>query len=1014
MAGLFEILGQAGAYQALPDRYNPDLNVAAKAAAPKPNFFANVAHSAASIAGAAAHGVVDPVVNAAVGLGHDVTGNLAVRSSQNNLDSRNKQMQQAQDKLIGDYKGQKITKDQYTAGLRNLQASGQQLHADAAKVANMHRSGYGETASHVAPLVGTALTLAAPFAEAGAGALAGVRGAQVAAKAIDSTAGVGKAIGASKDIIGRTAAVGGKLVRNALVTQPIIATPGNVINDVKTKNYGDLALQAGAIAAPGLVKGAGLLSSKLGPEIKTAFFGKQGFFDAVKSAGGPDLLSHLDSLSGNAAKTTENLLRVVSRYNLDQFNGDAKAAGSHFVEYLQNHGKDPATMSPQQIVKNLKDWVGANKTFTDMHKAGELLTAPNGKLTQDVLKPGQRIIAGRFNQNDAKSLVAALDGTTNFAGREAVLNRMAAAGADWAKNPHVEAQIRDAIINDANYAKNIRGVGTTRALFNTTGKKVAGGYFPTISSNARADFKSAKEAGAIVRGKEANPVLGKVGDFITKAGLSPTATSGRRTAQILRIQFADKLEQQGVKGDAKAIMNKLRNAEVAGATSPTMLNKRQVQAALATDAATAGKVLKAVRQAYSALPAEQVGAGGKVLNKAIEKAPLLGSYIRTEQNMRYEQPFFSLPFRVKQVVKSGLVSLAKGATPGIKVSADDARVMRAHGFFDAGGARAGSDATLSDTIGPGGGKGKLVNPEIEHILSKLGASIAQKNNTTVRQIMEMPADAPLRKQFEQSLKLTTGYGDGGYLNSPLAKTLNLLIFPSRFETKVATVAAKAFAHAPVATQFAVTQGLANTTNFLGSPEGKQWQKDNSELIGLVKAFTPVGTIDNFHNFLYKGHHIGDLGEIGGLPVGVLGTILDHQGINLGKLGTSQYTDPKTGQPVPNKIPQTTLARMQQGMTDLLGSMFSYSGKNAGLTSKTKIIQDVVPFTKPNPKEVKAEFKNGTTAPAEVSAAKPRQYIPVTKGNIPAIKKVEIAPIYSAKKGRAGKPKIYAKKYGQPL
>ena len=272
-------------------------------------------------------------------------------------------------------------------------------------------------------------------------------------------------------------------------------------------------------------------------------------------------------------------------------------------------------------------------------------------------------------------------------------------------------------------------------------------------------------------------------------------------------------------------------------------------------------------------------------------------------------------------------------------------------------------STSASTATPGS---QLMRSNQQKIVGGLAEDLAKAHGTTVKDLMA--TDSPLKTEVLQHLKLVTSYGDGGYLNSPMAKSLNMVIFPSRFATKVGMAAAKAFSDQPPAVQFGVVHALSNTQAWLNGSDGQKWQQDNADFIKVIKYMTPLAELDNVGKFVGGGFHVGDLGQLGGLPMGVLSTMLTHQGVNLGPLGSSGGTNPSTGLPYTNNIPQTTMARFQQGFTDLIGSMFSYPGATVGLPSKTKVIQGASGgLLKPALGSTIAETSDGQPAPAKPSA-----------------------------------------------
>jgi hypothetical protein len=128
-------------------------------------------------------------------------------------------------------------------------------------------------------------------------------------------------------------------------------------------------------------------------------------------------------------------------------------------------------------------------------------------------------------------------------------------------------------------------------------------------------------------------------------------------------------------------------------------------------------------------------------------------------------------------------------------------------------------------------------------------------------------------------------------------------------------------------------------SWLKSDEGIAWQSKHADAIQLFNWITPVNSIEYTLNLLgHKPDSMSDVGQLGGLPLGIITQMLDGQGIiNLNK----PYVDPKTGDVFPKYVPETTKARAATALTDLLNSMFTYPGRTLGLPGKNATIRNVV-------------------------------------------------------------------------
>ena len=987
--------------------------------APKPSFLSSVGSGIGSVASMAGSGAIHALtdlgqhaLNFVQGEGRDLGFN-----NQKALDAHTKQLDAANQAALNSYKATG-NKAAYLASLKQLQAGYSGISAAAKAIPYTT----AEATKDYVPLATTALSVAAPFikpiaiaadaAEGGGALAAGAKAAGAASRGLNSATAAGSA---NISGLGGAARLAGTITKNVVLnnaaTQPATTAVGDLSRGNIKGAAGNIALLTTPLGIAGIAKAAPIMGERLA----TAMYGKQGFFDAVAKAGGPDMLAHLDSLAPTARKQLTGLLRQVQQYNLDQFKGNAKNAGQYFVQSLIADGRDLSNMDAKTLAGELKTWVTANKTANRAYNDGMMLHDPiSGNPVE--LKPGQRIIAARFDNKVYGPLKEQFAAAGTPEGRQAIIDAQRRLGANWTKNPNLLSRVTTAVKGD-DWEKQFGNITRTRSTFIAPTKNMTAaeravfkggdkyqmpaGYHAAIADNARADFRDVKDTAELDRGVAPGKVLGKVGNTLTRAGLSTEAPIQGQQNALLKAAFARHLAAQGVEGDSNKILSALRGVDKRGAADPRFLTKTDIESALVGTAtkADAGKVLKAIRNAYADLPASVVGAGGKAVNKTIQKVPAMATYLRLEQAGRYDSGLLSIGFRIKQFVKGNLVAAAEGRKIGVNPTGDEVAALKEHGLMSM--SHAGGDQGI---IAGNSGQGtKLLPPEQRTIIGGLAASIARAHGTTVDQILA--AKGPLADKLKESVDLVHGYGSGSYLNSPMAKTLNVLIFPSRFDTKIAIEASKAVSKMPAVHQAALAAGIANTVGFLGSPKGKQWQKDNATAIGLIQAFSPLQTIQNVYNFTNRGGHIGDLGQVGGLPIGVLSTILQHQGLGLGKLGPSQGINPATDTPYAMAVPTTEKARVQTALTDLIGSMYSYPGRTAGLSAKTAVTQTVIPGLKPAVGSTQYRLNDGTVAPSlPKPGAKPAQRLNTTPQPTGRLVAPKIAPAkITARKTRA---KVY--------
>jgi hypothetical protein len=139
---------------------------------------------------------------------------------------------------------------------------------------------------------------------------------------------------------------------------------------------------------------------------------------------------------------------------------------------------------------------------------------------------------------------------------------------------------------------------------------------------------------------------------------------------------------------------------------------------------------------------------------------------------------------------------------------------------------------------------------------------------------------------------------------------------------------------------------------------------------------------------------------------------------------SPYLNPKTGEVVPEKVPQDTKARLEQALSDIVGSMFTYPGRIVGgenVPSKTQISQGIATgLTLGSLKGGKYESVTRTDLTDKqkktqaVLRAGQKSSLPKTSPmaknrfvDISSSKPVTITPIYKATKAKKAKAKASA-------
>lgn len=943
LSQLNESLGKLGIAQSTLSTTSANTSTQT-APAPAGNFFANAGRSVLNGLGAIP-GAIGGALTAGNAVAQNaIAGTVASGGVAKSAIATSKDLTDRQIQYTKAYSAGQITKTRYTALMQDLQKQ----HAANAEVVDQNSrdiGNYGSRAKAGAQIGGTIAAVASLGGSAELPTLFGAAGDLAKNEAVPSIVSnaAGKIAAAGETTPGSTL-VGGakKFIQSDLSNQNLASTGATVGSDIQTGNYKDLALQGATnVGVPALVGAAGKYGPGLVEKAATALFGKEG---------GPIATYFGSKAVKDLPDSVKSYLKQAEAFTLDQpaVKDGKVSANQFFKHYVSEHFNLPEGATPTEFAAQFKQYADRTLAIQAGREAGTL--PKNAVLTRDITST----IPKATQMLEENRAAFGSDRT------ELIGNIVKTVGS---QNPSIDNAIVKAVQDAGSVEEavaSLQGI-VKKNIFQSKELKLGKGFALTYGPKDLARIPHADVASELNIGNAPGKVAGKIGSAITKAGLSPIANDASATRGLLRDTFEANLEKAGVKGDASRILDALNSIPQKGASDARTLSKAKIQAVLG-GTADAGVVRNALRDAYAKLPASAVGLGPSALNKVQKSVPAIGKYVQLQQAGRYDTPVLSAAFRGKQAVKGAFMTFAHGGFLK-NASAEDYAALSKAGILD-DAAKLGSDAALTDVTKAGAN----LAPEQRFYIGNLAASIAKAHGTTVDKILSDGGE--LADQMKQSLSLIHSYGKGGYLNSPLAKTLNLIIYPSRFDTKVAMAAGKAFANQPVGVQAAVATSIVNGVKFLGSNQGKKWQQDNSEALGLLKYFTPLGTLDGVMKYVNNGHHVGDLGEVGGLPFGIIGQMLHNQGINIGKLGSSQYTDPKTGLPVPTAIPTTDKSRLRQAMNDLLGSMFSYPGKTAGLGSKSDLVNTVttkvVPALATKPNEVQYRFDNGQVAPPRVT------------------------------------------------
>ena len=467
-------------------------------------------------------------------------------------------------------------------------------------------------------------------------------------------------------------------------------------------------------------------------------------------------------------------------------------------------------------------------------------------------------------------------------------------------------------------------------------------------------------------GKMAQPQIAAIARFLERSGVSPEESStlanrkmGEYIADRLQQTVAGKtlgLNKQGDKArGGQAILSKLQQyienkapARVPGAGAISagksavvdirQLTVSEIQEALQTTTKggrleklgrdEAKEIAKAIVKGYQDIPLEFRGLGDRVVDTLYAINPAQKYYSRIQSALRYTyNPFF----RVQENVETKLLSRAQASN--MLWNRNRAQLDEAVRILD--------DNRVFSGVLPGEAANEQVIGRITANLTRgqkrdlagLAYDIADAKGLPLEQLVK---DFP--EEIDDALRVVVQYPRQGGLASPLARTLNLVFFPMRYNLKVTKLAADVLAKQPASVQKAVIHSGFKMREWLKSDEGIQWQSQNADALQLFQWLTPVNSIQYTMNLLRGPDSLAEFGQLGGLPLGFITQILDGQGvIDMNK----PYVQPKTGDVIPEDIPVTTRARAAVALGDLINTMFTYPGRTMGLPGKEAQIKKLV-------------------------------------------------------------------------
>lgn len=778
----------------------------------------------------------------------------------------------------------------------------------------------------------------------------------------------------------------GLLIKRPILYQTNISGAKSVYDDIIKGNYGDAAkssawlatqmLEGGPLGA--FAKGASWMKRGLGK----LSYGEGSLIDTISSQIGDKnpaqiarFLSTLEKKAPNEFQEANRVFKILQETNLQAVNNDVQRAAENILTHYQQHNIPLESITPSQLYKDFSNWSKADE------------------LAQRTLRSG---LVKDINPEDAqKYVVVRWDTPTKEAVAQAVKNagpemndQLAAVkalgeqpGVGWGNNHilmnKIQIEIENAALNKAtsaeSAAKGIRNISTASTIISDVPKRVSqelaalgysiaapfgGRKTPIVAENELRKLVT----GAIQGNSEVfdvssapNPVLSAIAGAIDKSGLSPQSTNqvANRKLQESLVASIDELGLGGELGfkntqggdilnGGKVILSKLQQyvenkkpvlnlGRSAAVTDIRQLRIGEIQEALGPGITShqAKALSRAIMDAYTKVPLEFRGLGDHIVDNLYKYNPLQKYYSRLQSALRYTyNPFF----RVQESVETKLLSHAQ--VSNLVWNKSKQELDAAAHVLDKAGILTSSlpgEAAQDQVIGRITAN---ITASQKRDLAGLALDLAKSRGITLQ---EMVNQHP--QEVDDAIRVVVQYPRQGILASPLARTLNLAFFPMRYNAKVTMLAAKVIQKQPPSVQLAVIHSLFQMKDWLKSDEGIRWQSEHADAIQVLNWITPINSVEYTFNLLgHKPNSMSDLGQLGGLPLGMITQILDGQGIiNL----NTPYVNPKTGDVFPSDIPKTTQARAVTALTDLLSTTFTYPGRTLGLPGKNATLKKVV-------------------------------------------------------------------------
>lgn len=793
------------------------------------------------------------------------------------------------------------------------------------------------------------------------------------------------------------ATAGNLLIKYPLSFNYLSGTGNQVYKEFQSGKYGDavktLGFNAALLLAGGPIGQALKYGGKAAKEMSGKIFGSSSFLDTLSGAiGDKNPAGLFNTIQGK--EDVVKAFQALEATNLAAEDGRVGSAAYRIINGLKMDGWNLDQMSHQQFVNQIMGWHIAQSSLTDALVKSGMSEAEASKY-----------VVGRWSAYDANRVAGAITTGSLAEGESSpgligISNGTPSNSADMLKNWEQlkERNPNQAFANNENLDKQITNIIKTsdnvseandriRAISAQTGNEFLGlatksnglaevaqkigrlGYIPIAPSKLEAPFiqgtqklvTSAGEGEFFQKAVQPLPVLGGMGAYLTRLGLSPTK-SEQSVSQLFNAHFAENLQETSLKPPKASGQEGFRWAQTQyrkltdyvnqqnevkynlghpPITDLRQMTKKEIGQALSIDDGKAAEVQKALMQSMLDLSWSERGLGSKLIDYIGQGT--MQKYLRVQGAGRFAwNPFFKMKLGYKTEFLSQLESGGKaptflGTNKALRIIFPDyynkldsiGNMLKERGMYGSGFSNEAANEASAGYNDLTAVRGMTRTQQLS--IAGLVNSMADKTGMTVSEFTDSYPNQ-VRDTIESILHYNP---NASFLNSPLARTLNFAFFPFRFNLKVASFMAKGLARQDSMTQVAVIHSMIQAHQFLTSEQGQAWYSQNSDVLGLLTYFSPLETLSAVAALGNIGHEsVGSFGELGGLPVGFISQILQAEGM----LNTTQsYVNPKTGQPGTQYIPLTMKAKLATAISSFIGSLFTYPGSEAGLPSKTGLL-----------------------------------------------------------------------------